>query len=132
MYTGVEMIDPKKVQRLLKINAFEGPISEVIKKISPFEKSLQGIELYVYRILHDQSQKYPDKTVSQTIKDVSPIYNRKLQEKQNPIFLRLVFESRHLPEEYRYKFMQFMMETRDKIDNKPVEEILFSNYQYRS
>lgn len=121
MYTGVEMIDPKKVQRLLKINAFDGPISEVMKKLKPFEKSLQGIELYVYRILGDQSKIFPNKTLAQTMKDISPIYNKKLQEKQNPIFLRLIFESRHLPEEYRYKFMQFMAETRDKIDHKPVE-----------
>ena len=120
MYSGIEMIDPKKVQKLLRLNAFNNNISEVLKKTEPFEKSLLGIEKDVYNILKEQAKKNPDITVQDTLKNLAPYYNSLLRKMQAPIFHKLIVLAKGLPEEERYRFRQLMQETRDKLANRPI------------
>ena len=129
MYSGIEMIDPKKVQRLMKVNAFDGPTKDVLKSIKPFEKSLRNIELYVYKILQEQSELYPDKTVQEIFKVIEPIYKKRLRKKQAPTFQELRNLGQKLPDNYRYKFKQFMEETDNKLNDKPVI-VPFSKFEF--
>lgn len=132
MYTGTIMIDPKKVSKMLKNKAFNAPIGEVIKKIEQFENSLMGTEANVYRILKEESKYQPDKTVSEVMHDLASEYNSILRAQQAPVFQQLIIAAKELPEEYRYKFVQLMHETRDKLAGRPVE-VKFSRpeFQYR-
>ena len=120
MYSGTEMIDPKKVQRLLKIRAFDGPIKDVIRVMSPFEKNIGDIEGKVWQIIKEYSQDAPDLTLKETLQRISPIFEKRLRKKQNPIFHRLTEEAQDLPEGFKYRFKLFMHETDDKIKNNPV------------
>ena len=108
MYSGTEMIDPKKVQRLLKIRAFDGPIKDVIRVMSPFEKNIGDIEGKVWQIIKDYSQDAPDLTLKETLQRISPIFEKRLRKKQNPIFHRLTEEAQDLPEGFKYRFKLFM------------------------
>lgn len=129
MYSGIEMIDPKKVQRLMKINAFDGPIKEVLKSIKPFENSIKGIELYIYKILQEQSELHPDKTVQEIFKNIEPIYKKRLRKKQTPTFQELKILGQKLPDNYRYKFRQFMEETDNKLNDQPII-VPFSKFEF--
>lgn len=120
MYTGVDMIDPKKVQKMLKYNVFEGPISEVIARIQPFKKSLQGVELKLFKIFENQANLYPEKTAEEIIQGLVPAHRKELRHRQSPIIQELIANSRELPEDYRYKFKQFIAETIDKLDERPI------------
>lgn len=130
MYSGIDMIDPKKVQKMLKNKVFDGKISDVMERLKPFEKSLQRIELYVYRILLHEAEKRPNKTLQETVKDISPYYKKQLRSKQAPIFQEIIAYAKDLPEGYRYNFVQFMHETRNKLADKPVE-IPFSRHEFK-
>ena len=132
MYTGTTMIDPKKVSKMLKNKAFNAPIGEVMKRIEQFENSLMGTEANVYQILKEESKYQPEKTVSEVMQDLSVEYNGILRAQQAPVFQQLIIAAKELPEEYRYKFVQLMHETQDKLAGRPVE-VKFSRpeFQYR-
>ena len=44
MYSGVEMIDPKKAQKLLKNGSFKQPVAKVVQELKPYEHLITGIE----------------------------------------------------------------------------------------
>ena len=120
MYSGIEMIDPKKVQKMLRTNVFNQNIPEVIKRTEPFEKSLLGIEKDVYNILKKEASKNPNLSVQDTLKNLTPYYQNILRKMQAPIFQQLIVLAKSLPENERYIFRQFMQETRDKLANRPI------------
>ena len=120
MYSGFEMIDPKRVQRLFNSHAFERSISEVLKLIEPYEKCLNGVELHVYKIVKETAKLNPDKSVKETLLSIVPIHKKRLRKKQAPIFDELTELAHELPDAYRYKFRQFMAETECKLSDKPV------------
>lgn len=130
MYTGIEMIDPKKVQKMLKNNIFETSISNVLKRIEPFEKSLQTIELRVYNLLKEQAEINPEKNVNETIQDLVPFHKKELRRRQSPILQELIATSRELPEEYRYKFKQFIDQAIDKLNDQPIK-VDFSRAEFK-
>lgn len=61
MYSGIEMIDPKSVTRMLKNGTFQKPVSRVIEVLTPYEKSITGIEAKVFDIIKETAQSSPDK-----------------------------------------------------------------------
>lgn len=130
MYSGIEMIDPKKVQKLLKNKSFEMNLPDVLDKIQVFEESLQGVEADVYNILKERALITPNLSVQETFKDISPYYQSILRKKQAPIFQKLISLGKDLPEGFRYKFIQLMQETRDKLADKPVL-VPFSTFEFR-
>ena len=129
MYSGIEMIDPKKIQRLLKIKAFDGPIKDVINTIAPYEKSLNDIEGRVWQIVKDFAKDSPDSTVKETFQRISPIFDKRLRKKQAPIFHKLTEIAQDLPEGYKYKFKLFMHETENKLNGKPIV-VKFSSKEF--
>lgn len=120
MYSGIEMIDPKKVQKMLKHKVFNKPASQVLPLIEPFEKSIQEVEEKVYKVIKENAKIYPEKTFKEILQMLAPVYQRRLRKKQAPIFDELVEKSHNLPEGYRYKFKQFMNETNEKLNDKPI------------
>ncbi len=115
---------------MLKNGVFEGPISEVMKRIEQFEDSLSDTELNVYRILKEEAKYQPEKTVSEVLKILAKDYQGILTTQQNMVFHQLGIAAKELPEEYRYKFVQLMHETKDKQANRPVE-VKFSRPEFK-
>lgn len=130
IYSGDIMIDPRKVSKMLKNKVFEGPIIEVMKRIEQFEESLSQTELNVYRILKEEAKQQPEKTVSDVVKRLVPEYQEILRAQQNIVFHQLGVAAEELSEEYRYKFVQLMHETKDKLANRPVE-VKFSRPEFK-
>ena len=132
MYSGIEMIDPKKVQKLLKNRAFEGTITDVLNRISFFEESIQGTELIVYEILKEQAKINPDKTISETFKEIAPYYQGFLRKEQAPILYDLINLGKGLPQIYRSEFIKLIREAQDKLAERPIINPFSTNeFKYR-
>ncbi len=132
MYSGIEMIDPKKVQKLLKNRVFEGEIADVLERIKIFEKSIQDTELIVYEILKEQAKINPEKTISETFKEIAPYYQGFLRKDQAPILYDLIVLAKCLPENYRKSFVQLIKEARDKLAEKPIVNPFSANeFKYK-
>lgn len=122
IYTDIEeMIDPKRIQKMLKNKQFDGKAIDVLEKIKHFEKSLFPIELKVYKSLLKEARKNPDLTVSGVMQNLVVEHKRKLRRRQLPILQHLTFISKRLPEDYQYQFKQFMTQSLDKLNDKPIK-----------
>lgn len=130
MYTGVEMIDPRRVQRLIKDGKLRGVSADVIKAMTPFENNLAEIEGRVYSAIKAQSAGTPDKDFKQILETISPVYKKRLRKKQAGIFKELKENAYELPEGYKYKFDKLMEETDLKLQDKPVWQP-FSTFEFK-
>lgn len=130
MYTGVEMIDSRKVQKFINSKAFNAPAAQVLQLIKPFEKSITGIEAEVYSDIKQTAQYFPDKDLQQILKILAPDYKKILKNEQRPVLQKISETAKELPEEYKYRFQHFMSETEDKINEKPIF-IPFSSYEFK-
>lgn len=130
MYSGIEMIDPKTVTKMLKNNTFQKPASRVIEILTPYEKSITGTEAKVFEIIKEAAQNSPDKNLHELMQEIAPRFKKRLRKKQNPIFQELTEASHKLPDKYRYKFKQFMENTNKKLNDEPVV-VPFSSYEFK-
>lgn len=87
MYSGVDMIDPKLVRRMMKNGIFSLPSGELIKHLADFEPSLSGIEKRIYTIIKEESAFAPQKTVQQIIQGCSYI-PKTIKKKTSPNICR--------------------------------------------
>ena len=130
MYTGTEMIDPRKVQRLMNQNAFDGAVSQALERLQPFEASITDVEAKVYRIIKSVAKLHPNINLQQILKIIAPSYKERLKTEQMPVLQKITYISSELPEEYQYNFQHFMSETDDKINERPIF-LPFSSYEFK-
>jgi len=130
MYTGIPMIDPKVLSRMLKNNLFNRPAGQVLEALSRYKDSFGGMEAKCLEIIKERSAIHPDKTIKELIKEIEPVYKRRLRKKQAPIFHELSEAAHELPDKYRYKFRLLMADTDKKLNEKPVL-IPFSSYEFK-
>lgn len=130
MYSGIPMIDPKDLSRLLKNRVFFRPSGEVVEVLDKFQNSFQNFEAKLYLLLKERSKIFPNKNIQELLKGVEPIYRRDLRRKQAPIFHELSELSGKLPDEYKYRFDYLMENTYKKLNEKPVI-IPFSSYEFK-
>lgn len=130
MYTGIEMIDPKKIQTLLNKNAFNAPVSQVMETIQPFEKSIIDVEFRVYKILKKAAKRFPECNLQQLLKNIAPNFRYQLKSEQMPIINEILQVSKELPEDNKYRFQQLIAESEDKINEKPIY-LPFSSFEFK-
>ena len=130
MYSGIEMIDPKRVQKMLKNHLFDGAASNVVPLLTKFEDNIDGIEKRVFTLIKERAEIYPAKNLKEILETLVPTYNKRIKKKQLPIFEDLIEMSYELPESHRYRFRQFMAETYDKVNNKPII-VPFSTFEFK-
>lgn len=130
MYSGIQMIDPKQLSRMLKNQTFFQPSSSVVEILSKYRESFTGIEAKVFDILKDRAVVHPDKNIQELLQEVEPIYRRRLRKKQAPIFRKLTEAAYALPEKYKRPFKKLMDDTDKKLNEKPII-IPFSSYEYK-
>lgn len=132
MYSGVEMIDPQKAQRLVNSSAFKQSSRQALAILKEFEPKIIEPELSIYNIIKAQAQKEPEKNLQQVLKSVEPSYKKRLRTDQAPIFENLKNLAQDLPEKYQYKFNQLMAETYDKLKDRPIAVPFSANeFQYK-
>ncbi len=130
MYSGKEMIDPARVQKLMKTDAFKRPVVDVLKILSTFEHQLGEKEFRILSIVKDEAAFYPYKTLKEIFESLAVTHRKRLRKKQNPIFQQIIALGHELPDEYRYRFDRFMVETEAKLDGKEIR-IPFSTVEFK-
>ena len=83
MYSGIEMIDPPRVQKLMKYDAFKRPISEVLKIFENYEKySIYGYKHDGYSKVIDSVDSYFEANLDLLCREVrQDVFNR-----ENPVY----------------------------------------------
>lgn len=130
MYTGVTMLDPKILTKFIKNRTFFRPSSEVLEVLNKYKDSITGIEGKVLEILSERSQVHPEKNIQELLKEVEPVFRRRLRKKQAPIFHELIEASYDLPKKEQEMFKKLMIETDKKLNEKPII-IPFSSYEFK-
>lgn len=130
IYSGIPMIDPKAVSRMIKSGTFEKPSKEVIEILSRYNECYSGMEQRIMGILSSRSKIHPDENIKQLLKEIEPVYRRDLRKKQSGVFRNIQECFDKLPEEYRYKYSLLMKETDKRLNERPVL-IPFSSYEFK-
>ena len=130
MYSGITMIDPKQLSRMLKNQTFLHPSGEVISVLSKYKDSFTGMELQLYNILAERSKIHPDKNISELMREIEPIFRKDLYKKQAPIFYDLKKEFSKLSPELQEQFNSLMIETDKRLSKQPVI-MPFSAYEFK-
>lgn len=130
IYSGIPMIDPKQVGRLIKNGAFTRPSGEVIQILEKFKDSITGMEKDALKIISARAKMHPDRTIQELLQEIEPIYRVDLRKSQTPIFNELFELSKQLPDSEQLKFNLLMLETNKKLSKKPVR-IPFSSYEFK-
>ena len=123
LYSEIITIDPKRIAKLMKTDAFEVPMKKFMQVFKPFEESLfkDTNETKLYRIIKANSEKYPDMSVSELVQKIAPGHEKKLRSIQAPIFSEIDELAKSLPEEQRYAYKLLRAETQNKLDGKPIK-----------
>ena len=130
IYSGVPMIDPKQVSRLIKSGAFERPSKEVVSILSRYQDCYSGMEKRIMEIISARSKVHPDENIKQLLGEVEPVYRRDLRKKQSSVFHNLQEYFSELPESYQVKFSDLMKETDKRLNERPIL-IPFSSYEFK-
>jgi hypothetical protein len=130
IYSGVPMIDPKQVSKLLKSGAFEKGAKDVAEILLRYKECYSGMEERVVGIISARSKIHPNDSLKQLLGEIEPIYRRDLRKKQSGIFRNIQEYFKQLPEEYQEKFSLLMTETDKRLNERPVL-IPFSSYEFK-
>ena len=130
IYSGVPMIDPKQVSRLIKSGVFEKDAKDVAEILSRYKESYSGMEERVVGIISARSKIHPNETLKQLLGEIEPIYRRDLRKKQSGVFRNIQEFFNQLPKEYQDKFSLLMAETDKRLNERPVL-IPFSSYEFK-
>ena len=132
IYTGIEMIDPTLVQKMIKQNIHKLPAKELCKYMDVFYDSLLSNEKEVYELIRAQAEIQPKKNIKEVLQSLKTQYEHELLEKQIPIFTTLKAYSYSLPEDLQLQIDLLLAESMDKINNKPVISIFsVTEFKYK-
>ena len=126
IYTEIETIDPKIVQRHLKNKVYNQPLANSFRYISRFEwnmfssEDVRYVEGDVYLILKEEVDNYPNKTLKELFQILVPRFRQELIKQQEPVFKTLRAYSYSLSPEKREQIESLLQETNDKINERPV------------
>jgi len=120
MYTGVEMIAPQKVQRLMQIGLRRMPALDICHELYEFQNKFLDKEREIFEVIKEQAQEEPNKNLKEVMQSLKNKYEYELIAKQMPIFKTLEAYAYCLPEELRPRFEQLMTDTYDKINHRPI------------
>lgn len=120
MYSGIEMIDPQKVQRLIQTEAFKKSSKEVIKALYPFKNKIADTEKQVFEIISNESKTKPELNLREILQSIAPEYLQTLREEQKPVFKKIRTLAKSLPEDVKPGFYRLMNITDNKLNDVPI------------
>ena len=131
LYSEIITVDPKRVAKMMKTDAFEVPLKKFMQVFKPFEQSLfkDTNETKLYEIIKEQSEVNPDMDVKGVVQKIAPVHLKRLRKKQGIILKDLDELAQKLPESHRYRYKLLRSETQDKLDYKPVV-VRFSSKEF--
>ena len=130
IYSGIPMIDPKYVSKLIKNGTFERTAREVLEVLSRYDECYSGMEQRIMGIISARVKVHPNLTLRHLLNEIEPIYRRDLRKKQSGIFRNLWSYFAQLPKEYRDKFSVLMKDTNKRLNERPIL-IPFSSYEFK-
>lgn len=130
MYSGVEMIDPKSVSKMLKNRTFYRPASEVLEILSKYKNTISGMEAQAISLIYGRSKVHKNLNIQEILKEVEPVYHKDLYKKQAPIFHEIGEEIKKLPQTYQDEFLKLMRDTNLRLAKEPLY-IPFSSAEFK-
>lgn len=130
IYSGIPMIDPKYVSKLIKNGTFDRSSKEVFEVLSRYNECYSDMEQRIMNIISARVKIHPNITLKHLLNEVEPIYRRDLRKKQSGIFRNLHDYFALLPKEYQDKFAILMNETDKRLNERPIL-IPFSSYEFK-
>lgn len=130
IYSGIPMIDPKQISKLIKSGAFGKPSKEAVEVLNRYKECYSGMEERVMGIISARSKVHPEQNIKQLLNEIEPVYRRDLRKKQSGVFRNLQYAFSELPQEYQDKFAILMKETDKRLNERPIL-IPFSSYEFK-
>ncbi|MCQ2754661.1 MAG: hypothetical protein MJ231_06405, partial [bacterium] len=122
IYTGVEMVDPRKFQKQMKSDVFKNEASVALAALGRYKNTYSGNEAKLFKLLKLKALVSPDKSLKGLISTNEPLYEKILVKKQKPILDSISKLSKELPQKYKEPFDIFMDTTYKKLNKQPVIE----------
>ena len=119
IYTGIEMLDPKKVTKFLKQDFSKETAKNICKKLTPYQDSMLGIEKRVFLSLKEQANIDSNKNLKTVMQNLKSSHEEALIKKQLPILKTISSYAYSLDDDLRMELNGLIQSTEDKIHNLP-------------
>lgn len=120
MYTGVEMISPQAVTKIVNMKLKQMTAMEICYEIDKIGHKLQDREMAVFNAIKEKAIIEPNKTLKEIMQQLKLEYEHDLVKKQAPIFKTLEAYSYSLPKDLQANLAQLLISTYDKINHRPI------------
>ena len=130
LYTGEKMLTSNQLTKMKKRGFFEGPIIDVVRKLTPYEnKYLEPIEKEVFQRIKEAAKDTPDIDLPQLFKNWYRTTRTNFRRIQKPKFDSIKALGAQLPQEYIQPFFEFMQTIDKKLYDQPIKRP-FSIYEF--
>ena len=133
LYSGEKMLSSDQLTKMKKRGFFQGPISEVVRKLQPYKnKYLEPVEKEVFERIERASKVTPDIDLPQLFKTWYTMTRSNFRKTQKPKFDAIKTLGAQLPEEYIQPFFKFMETVDKKLYDEPVkQEFSLKEFTYK-
>lgn len=123
LYTDEPMLMTSTLKKMKGRGMFQGPISEVVKKLKPYkEEYLIGVEKSVFERIEELATREPELNLTDAMNKLADEFIPNLRKEQKPILDEIKTEGAKLPGEYLEPFFRFMETADRKIFDEPVKQ----------
>lgn len=133
LYSGEKMLTNDQLTKMKKRGFFQGPISEVVRKLKPYEnKYLEPIEKEVFQRIEKAAKITPDIDLPQLFKNIYKTTRTNFRKSQKPKFDAIKTLGAQLPQEYVQPFFEFMETVDRKLYDEPLkQEFSLKEFSYK-
>lgn len=132
LYTAEKMLTSQQLTSMQKRGFFKGSICEMVRKVSPYKKYLEPVELDVYKRIEEAAKETPDIDLQQLFKNLYVKTRSQFRRTQRPVFDKIKTLGAQLPNEYMQKFFKFMEVTDRKLYDEPIrQEFSLKEFSYK-
>ena len=130
MYTGIPMLDPKDLEKIMKSRIFSSTLKEMVEYIKPYEDTLYPVEKQFWSYVKLASQLAPNGSLKDVVMLLYREHLEKLEKIQKPIFKELCSLAFEMPKDRLKEFTHLMRVTNKKLKKVPIIE-KFSAKRFR-
>lgn len=120
MYTGLMLLDPKILEKMLINGTYNQPLDKFVKTISYYENTMMPINKEVFDIIKKIAKSKPNITLSEAFKHIYPQHKKQLLRDQQHIFEEIIRLACDLPKDLYEEFSELMNITNKRLLNDPV------------
>lgn len=129
IYTGQILLPPSELANLQNKKIFDKPLGTLMPILSKYKDSLCPVEKKVFNRLNKISEEHPGYNLQQALQSMLPIHEKKLLDKQRPIFAKLNRMACEMPQEYFEEYKDLLYVTNKKI-SKDLVTLPFSAKEF--